>query len=236
MSNCGMEKNTALPGNKDDTDDRLQALAVVAGLVDPEKFPIIFDILKTKEYASPYMEKYVVEALFQMDFGNYGLERLKNRFSKMVEDTLSSTLYEGWGIGPDGFGGGSSNHAWSGGGLTILSQYVCGLSPIEAAWKTFKVKPMLGGLKYAKAGNQTVSGEIHIKIEQIASSYNLDVKVPDGCNAIVCIPSKYNVINIGGVTIFNKKPKRNVQASFNGIEQGYNCFKVKSGLFHFVAR
>ena len=44
----------------------------------------------------------------------------------MVEDPQCSTLYEGWGIGENGYGGGSSNHAWSGGGLTVLAQYVCG--------------------------------------------------------------------------------------------------------------
>lgn len=223
-------------GYKDDTDDRLQSLAVVAGLADAEKYPIIYNILQTKKYASPYMEKYVVEALFQMGYGVYGLERLKERFSKMVNDTVSTTLYENWDIGPDGFGGGSSNHAWSGGGLTILSQYVCGLSPLTPAWKTFKVKPMLGGLKYAETGNQTVSGEIHVKIVETDSSYKLDVKVPAGCSAIVCIPDKYKIIDIAGKNIFNIKPKKNLQASFNGIEQGYNCFTVKSGLFHFVAR
>ena len=33
-----------------------------------------------------------------------------------------TTLFEGWGIGQEGFGGGTINHAWSGGPLTLLSQ------------------------------------------------------------------------------------------------------------------
>ena len=38
------------------------------------------------------------------------------------------------GIGENGYGGGSSNHAWSGGGLTVLAQYVCGVLPIESGY------------------------------------------------------------------------------------------------------
>src|SRR5690606_19071841 len=94
----------------DDTDDRLQALAVVAGLADNEKYPAIFTILQTKKHASPYMEKYIIEALFQMGQSAYGLDRLKERFSQMVNNENLTTLYEGWGIGTEGFGGGSYNH------------------------------------------------------------------------------------------------------------------------------
>ena len=45
------------------TDDRVQAMAVVSGLADSTKYNHIFEVLKTQEYASPYMEKYVYEAL-----------------------------------------------------------------------------------------------------------------------------------------------------------------------------
>lgn len=64
----------------------------------------------------------------------------------MVEDPQCSTLYEGWGIGENGYGGGSSNHAWSGGGLTVLAQYVCGVLPIESGYSKFMVKPILRDL------------------------------------------------------------------------------------------
>lgn len=117
------------------TDDRIHALAVVSGLADKEKYPAILNVLKRNEHASPYMEKYVIEALFKMEHGKYGIERMKKRFAEMVNDPKRSTLYEGWSIGPGGFGGGTTNHAWSGGGLTIMSQYVCGIFPQNPVMK-----------------------------------------------------------------------------------------------------
>lgn len=47
------------------TDDRVQALAIVSGLADKEKYPALIKVLKQNEHASPYMEKYVIEALLE---------------------------------------------------------------------------------------------------------------------------------------------------------------------------
>lgn len=170
---------------QDDIDDRGQALAVVAGLADADKFKAIYKVLQTQEYASPYMEKYVCEALFLMGESEYGLERLKKRFQPMVDDNNHTTLFEGWGIGKDGFGGGSTNHAWSGGGLTILSQYVCGLEPIEPAWTKFRIKPQLGGLEYAEAYNETVAGKVGVKVAKINGRIDMEVIVPYGSEAVI---------------------------------------------------
>lgn len=68
----------------------------------------------------------MLEALFRMNEPAFALERIKQRYTKMMNYPEYTTLFEGWGIGPDGFGGGTINHAWSGGPLTLLSQKVCG--------------------------------------------------------------------------------------------------------------
>ena len=60
-------------------------MAVVSGLADSKQFPSIFKVFQTKEYASPYMEKYVTEALFLMGKGEYGLQRMKKRFKEMLK-------------------------------------------------------------------------------------------------------------------------------------------------------
>ena len=54
------------PGYKGETDDRSQAMAVVSGLASKDKYPALTKVLKKEYHASPYMEKYVLEALFQM--------------------------------------------------------------------------------------------------------------------------------------------------------------------------
>ncbi len=188
-------------GYNDETDDRLQALAVVAGLVSPEKYPAIFKVLQTEKHASPYMEKYVIEALFQMGNEKYGLKRLKERFSLMVNDPDLTTMYEGWGTEDLDFRAGSVNHAWSGGGLTILSQYVCGLSPITAGWKSFQVKPQLAGLKNASATVHTSYGLIIAKIKSDSDGYQVEITVPGNTTCQVVLAASFKKISINGKKI-----------------------------------
>ena len=217
-------------------DDRAQALAVVSGLAEENKYPALLEIFKSSFLASPYMEKYVLEALFVMEEAEYGLERMKKRFWKMVEESEYTTLYENFGGGEDRAGSGTNNHAWSGGGLTILSQYVCGLYPLEPAWKTFQVKPQPGFLKSASTGNETMAGRIDVKVEQDKSRLTINLSVPSGSQAIVCIPNDHKKVELNGTQIFNKKSVQNKLASFEGSKDGYNRFRVGAGDFTFQSR
>ena len=221
-------------------DDRSQALAVVSGLADEKKYPAIKKIFMDRYLASPYMEKYVLEALFVMGEPEFGLERMKDRFYPMVVESPYTTLYENFGPrrmhDKAGFiGHGSNNHAWSGGGLTILSQYVCGLSPLEPAWKVFQVRPQLGTLKWAGTGNETVAGKVSVSVEQDKSTFKVKVNVPEGTGCIVCIPAEYKTVDVNGTEVFQKKAVRNDLASFEGKEDGYNRFRVRSGEYSFTA-
>ncbi len=213
-----------------ETDDRTQALAVVAGLADEAKFPEILQKLKTQKFASPYLEKYVLEALFIMGYEEYGLQRMKERYSEMINDPARTTLYELWNIGS-----GSVNHAWSGGGLTILSQYVCGVYPVEAAWKTIRIRPQMGSLTYAATENTTVNGKFSVEINKSNGKYRIHTLLPQESNAIVMIPVSYKKINLNNHLIWNGKEKRNQWSEYLGIDNGYHTFKIKSGNWNFVA-
>lgn len=211
------------PDYQGKTDDRSQGLAVVAGLVDEDKYEAILKVLKEEKHASPYMEKYVLEALFQMGYADFALERMKERFSKMVNHPTITTLWEGWGIGKEGYGGGTINHAWSGGGLTLLSQYVAGIYPTSPGYSTFHVKPQLGFIKKVKAIVPSIRGTITVAIEK-GDDFRLEVEVPDGTTGTIMIPSKYKQITINGKT-----------ADFE--EDGaYLTMEVTSGTHHIIAK
>ncbi|MEK9609592.1 MAG: alpha-L-rhamnosidase C-terminal domain-containing protein [Flavobacteriaceae bacterium] len=210
---------------KDDIDDRGQALAVVAGLADADKFEAIYKTLQTQEYASPYMEKYVCEALFLMGESEYGLERLKKRFQPMVDNKDHTTLFEGWGIGREGYGGGSTNHAWSGGGLTILAQYVCGLYPLEPAWKSFMVKPDLAGLEFAETGNETIAGKVAVKVTKVKKGMDIELTVPNGSEAVVYVPVANKIVTIDGKKVSSKEK-----------DGDYKLYRVKTGEYKISAR
>jgi len=211
-------------------DDRAQALAVVSGLADEAKYPPLLKVFKTSFLASPYMEKYVLEALFVMGEAEYGLERMKNRYRKMVESKYT-TLYENFGDGADRSGYGTNNHAWSGGGLTVLAQYVCGLEPIDAAWKTFRVRPQLGTLKYAETGNETVAGKVAVKAERTDSGMTMQLTVPAKSEAVVCVPEKYTQVRVNDVEVFKERFLPNTVSTFEGDEDRYRCFRVKGGTY-----
>ena len=154
------------PSHKGDTDDRVQALAVISGIADKSKYEQIISFLENNKHASPYMEKYILESLFIMKKEDVTMLRFKERFKAMVNDSIDSTLYEGWGIGSDGYGGGTSNHAWSGGPLTVISQYLMGITPLEAGWNTFEIKPQITSFNQATIHVPTVKGMVKFKFKK----------------------------------------------------------------------
>lgn len=172
-----------------ETDDRAQAMAVVSGLAPVGRHKALLKVLKKEYHASPYMEKYVLEALFMMGEPDFALERMRNRYTQMLAYPYT-TLFEGWGIGAEGFGGGTINHAWSGGPLTILSQKLCGIEPLEPGFKCFRVSPQLGALHEASAVVPTLYGDIKVDIKKENHIMTIHVVVPQGTIAVVALPGR----------------------------------------------
>jgi len=220
------------PRYKGKTDDRSQALAVVSGIADPEKYPALLQTFKTEAHASPYMEKYVLEALFQMGYVDYGITRMKDRFGDMVNHPDYSTLFEGWGIGKEGFGGGTTNHAWSGGALTILSQYLCGIEPIEPGYRVFQITPNPGMIATASAKVESVKGVIKSSYENSEKLFKLKIVIPKGTEAIVGIPEK----NVNQIKLNNSKIwtlgtsiKNKHVLEYLGQNENHILFKISAG-------
>lgn len=180
-----------------ETDDRAQAMAVVSGLAPAGRYKALLKVFKKEYHASPYMEKYVMEALFMMGEPEFALKRMRDRYAKMMSYPYT-TLFEGWGIGAEGFGGGTINHAWSGVLLTILSQKLCGIEPLAPGFKQFRVAPQLGSLNKASAVVPTLYGDIRVDIRQQDHKLGIQVVVPQGTTAVVALPgSKEKVLSPG---------------------------------------
>lgn len=173
------------PSYHGDTDDRINALAVVSGLADESKYDAILELFKTQEHASPYMEKYVLEALVRSGNGDYALERFHKRFRMMTEDPEHSTLHEGW--DPNVMGGGSFNHAWSGGMLNVTAEYICGVRPTVAGWKEFEINPC-PVLPECSIEIPTVKGIVKSSFTDDSSSFILEFTVPKGTKAKITLP------------------------------------------------
>lgn len=177
------------PLYRDATDDRVQALAVVSGIATPEQYPAITRFLGHTRHASPYMEKYIMEALFLMGEGEMAMQRTRERFTPMVDNPNYSTLFEGWGIGSEGYGGGTTNHAWSGGAITVISQYLMGLYPTQPGWKEFDIRPQFVTFHQASISVPTVAGTVSVAYKQKGGKLVADVTVPRGTRAHFVLPA-----------------------------------------------
>lgn len=185
---CWTGAGYRFPEYKDLTDDRVQALAVVSGIAPEEYYPAIFEVLKSEEHASPYMEKYVMEALFEIGQPQYAVERCRRRFNDMVVDPYYTTLWEGWGILDNGFGGGTTNHAWSGGTMIVIVHNLFGINPLEAGFKKFSIAPVDGIFGNYDFSMESVAGKIALSRSESDSEVTWTFEVPSGSEAIVTLP------------------------------------------------
>lgn len=179
-------------------DDRGQALAVYAGLVSPDKYPLIRDILVKNQYASPYMVKYSIEALYIMGYTAEAEQRMKESYANDVP-LDDPTFSENWG------GDGTKNHGWSGGGLIVLSGYAAGVRPLEAGFERYIVAPQMASIHNITAIVPTIKGNISVKAAQGDNRFDLSVNVLDGSTALIGVPRLDGAtrVVIGGKTVWD---------------------------------
>jgi hypothetical protein len=182
-----------------DSDDRAQAMAVLSGLADPDKYPEIIRILKKSYFASPLMEMYVQRALFKMGQGEFALQRAKEKYVKMMSYKDQTTVFEFWDKG------GSINHAWASGMTVIFGQEVCGVRPTSPGFKTFEVKPDLAGLSQVSANMQTLYGMIRIRIKKKNGYIHLTLTVPEGTQATVMLGREVQRLKAGKYHLSSKE-------------------------------
>lgn len=184
-------------------DDRANALAVVSGLANEEDYESITQILTTIKQASPFMEKYVLQALCIMGRYDEAKARMLERYSEMIEDECT-TLWELWEKDK-----GSVNHGWSGGPMVIMSKYFAGIRPIKAAYAEYEIVPqdMFSNMEVIV---DTPKGRISLDIE----GNTIILKTIDA-EGLLKLPSSFgSVISVTGGDYDEI-----------GIIDGYYCYK-----------
>ena len=197
-------------------DDRANALAVLSGLADRKQYDSISRILQSAENASPYMEKYVLDALCEMGYVDEAVARMKKRYREMVEYEYS-TLWEYWDRG------GTLNHAWSGGPLITMSKYVAGIRPLDTAYSTFEIKPHMGGLHFIKCTVPSIKGDIVLEISKTAEQVSMSVTIPENTAAEVYLP------------LINEEPPKSNDHNFT-ISDGYAKYILPEGKYNLTAQ
>jgi hypothetical protein len=221
------------PGYSGVTDDRANALAVVSGLAAPDKYPAIIEVLKTSYNASPYMEFYVLEALYLMNAARDAENRMKSRYQSQVDDP-GYTLWENWQKG----GIWTDNHGWSSGGLHALSAYAAGIKPTLPGYESFQVTPQLGSLTSFNTTVPTIKGNIAVTLDLINPIHlNVTIHSPTGTMAKIGIPKltiSNPVIKVNGTVVFaDGSPAQTIGGlEYVGQDDRYIYFNIVAGIWN----
>ena len=201
-------------------DDRANAMAVVAGLAEKEDYPLVLNVLKTVEKASPYMEKYVLEALAMMGEYDECIARMERRFGDMIESEYT-TLWEEWNAGAPSQG--TPNHGWSGGALIVLSRYVAGVAPTAAGYEKYEIT-LQDVFSSLTSVTPTVKGNITLRISG-----------SNGEKTVVI-----STVRADGVVKIPLSMGTDIEATGDatrvGVEDGYTVYKVTGGEYTFTVK
>ena len=172
-------------------------MAIVSGLADEDMYDEILNVLTTVYGASPYMEKFVEEALCLMGEYDACLERMLARYGEMIDDK-DSTLWELWDKDA-----GTINHGWTGGSLTVLSKYFGGISPESAGYESYSIR-FTDVFDSLSMGVTTPKGQLTYTLERSA-----DGTVTITVNAITAqgklyIPASWGTVTADGAAVSNE--------------------------------
>lgn len=174
-------------------DDRANALSVLSGLADPEDYEMVTDVLTTTMYASPYMERFTLEALCKMGKIEEAKERMLTRYRPMI-DHEASTLWEAWSSEPIE---GTINHGWAGGPLIVLAKYFAGIRPLTKGYETYEIRPSLASTTYSSKVN-TPKGILTYTMTTEEKTRTIKVSAIDANGTLVLDPSFGNDITVDG--------------------------------------
>lgn len=193
---AGFEKFKKQGGYSSGTayDDRANAMAVVSGLADEDMYDEILNILTTTCGASPYMEKFVEEALCMMGEYDACLTRMLTRYQPMIDDK-DSTLWELWEKDA-----GTINHGWTGGSLTVLSKYFGGISPESAGYESYSIR-LTDTFSSLSMGVITPKGELTYSLDRAEDgTVTISVEAIDAEGSLY-IPASWGAVSAGSATV-----------------------------------
>lgn len=172
-------------------DDRANAMLALSGLAGEEDYALISDVIMSTYQASPFIEKYVLEALCVMGRTDLALQRMRDRYAPMLSDEYD-TLWETF----DGETG-TVNHGWTAAPLYILSKYAAGVRPTEAGFEKYEIAPC-GALDSFDCAVWTPKGEIGVKLETTAEGRTITVNAIDAVGTVIVPESMGMDITVTG--------------------------------------
>ena len=174
------------------------ALMLYQDLAEPEERPaLLAKLIEQIHQKDDHLDfgilgcKYVMHTLGSMGEGNIGFKMLAQRSFPGCQqwiDLGATTLWECWN------GGGSHNHHMFSDLSAFLYKYVGGISPDEdkPGFAHTILRPAIDcGLEYADAVHETMYGTVVCRWSNRGGEQKLEISVPVGCEATLCLPKRY---------------------------------------------
>ena len=116
-------------------DERANALLALSGLADEQYYDLIAEVIASTYEASPFCEKFILEASCVIGRTDVALQRIKERYKLMLNDEYDTLWEQYWEHD------GTINHGWTAAPLYILSKYVAGIQPTSGGFATYEIIP-----------------------------------------------------------------------------------------------
>jgi alpha-L-rhamnosidase len=137
----------------------------------------------------PFMGSYELWALLADGDTSDALSLMNAEWGPMTTQGTGDTFWE-W-LTPDGQiknGPISLAHGWSTGPTSALSQYILGVAPASAGFKTWLVAPQPGTLSWVEGKVPTPQGPVTVKWGQQAGTFTMDVQAPASTTGTITVP------------------------------------------------
>ena len=210
---------------KQEYDPRVNAIAVLSGIADEDKYEAITKILVNNRENSPLMEKYILEALCKMKKISEAQVRMESQYKEMI-NSKESTLYEYFDLTT-----GSKNHGWSGGPIIIMNKYFAGITPSNPGFTEINLKPQFGNLKEIESKVNTVSGTITLKATKKDNTIKIKLNTPVRTRIALEKISENPTIFINEKKCIYKNGKNiyNLKAKYDYEDEEFVYFFVNKG-------
>ncbi len=167
------------------------------GLVpESQRAPIVEWLGQRGMRCSVYAAQYLMEALFM-----YGADEVANQlilagndrsWRHMVESGTTIS-WEAWDqkYKPNQ----DWNHAWGAAPANLFPRYLLGAEPLTPGWETVRIRPIIGGLDFARGKVPTIRGPILIDWKA-GKTFSISLTLPKGMPAQVELPAVEGSIGV----------------------------------------
>lgn len=235
------------------------AYAIEYGVAPADKVASILATIKsslwtttgTEPYSSGYsniISPYVTGAELNARFGSNdtanAMTLLENEWGPMIApgDLYTGTFWENESTsGTQGSGSTSMAHGWSSAPPSLLSEYVLGIQPVDAGYKTWSVRPQPGTLSWTEGQAPTPHGPLAVKWSHNspAGTFAMKVNAPSGTSGMISVPTfgAQVDVTVNGHLVWSNG---HAVGGHNGLSatltDGYVNVSVTSGMFEISTR